>query len=81
MAKKISLLSFVLLVCAVLIFGALAQEDTARPQRHKKTEFQKYVAVNYMLLDVIVTDRSGNYVHSLTKDDFEIFENGRKIEI
>ncbi|HUX06337.1 MAG TPA: VWA domain-containing protein, partial [Acidobacteriota bacterium] len=47
----------------------------------KKTEFQKYVAVNYMLLDVIVTDRSGNYVHSLTKDDFEIFENGRKIEI
>ncbi len=81
MAKKTCIISFVLLLCAVFLAGTLAQEDTARPQRHKKTEFEKYIAVNYMLLDVIVTDRRGNYVRDLTKDDFEIFENGRKVEI
>ncbi len=81
MLKKTSLLSVALIISAVLVVGAPAQEDQSRPQRYKKTEFQKHVAVNYIILDVIVTGRDGNYVRDLTKDDFEIFENGKKVEI
>ncbi|HUX06336.1 MAG TPA: VWA domain-containing protein [Acidobacteriota bacterium] len=81
MTGKTYLFSLVLLVCAVLVSNVLAQEDAVRPQRIKETEFRKYVAINYILLDVIITDRDGNYVRNLTKDDFEIFENGRKIRI
>jgi VWFA-related protein len=30
---------------------------------------------------VVVTDKSGNHVHSLTKDDFKVFENGKEQKI
>src|SRR5579863_7585657 len=30
---------------------------------------------------VVVTDKSGNHVHSLTKDDFKILENGKQQRI
>jgi VWFA-related protein len=33
--------------------------------------------VNFVRVDVIVTDRKGDPVTSLTKDDFEVFEDGR----
>ena len=36
------------------------------------------VEVRVVNVDVVVTDRSGNPVHGLTKDDFEIFEDGKK---
>jgi VWFA-related protein len=68
-------------VCLPFVFSAQAQQEDTRPQRHKRTEYQKYVAVNYILLDVIVTDRDGNYVRNLTKDDFEVFENGRRVQL
>jgi VWFA-related protein len=35
------------------------------------------IEVSIVNVDVIVTDREGNRVHGLTKDDFEILENGR----
>jgi VWFA-related protein len=81
MAGKIRFFLSLLVICAASIFSVLAQEEVNRPQRHKETEFQKKIAVNYILLDVIVTDRGGNYVRNLTKDDFEVFESGRKVQI
>lgn len=36
------------------------------------------VEVRVVNVDVVVTDRAGNPVHGLTKDDFEVFENGKK---
>lgn len=35
------------------------------------------VEVNFVELDAIVTDAQGNFVRGLTKDDFELFEEGR----
>jgi VWFA-related protein len=35
------------------------------------------VEVNYVEVDAIVTDRSGNVVRGLTRDDFEITEDGK----
>ncbi|HYK03833.1 MAG TPA: VWA domain-containing protein [Thermoanaerobaculia bacterium] len=40
------------------------------------TPFSETVEVRVTNVEVVVTDRSGKPVHGLTKDDFEVFENG-----
>jgi VWFA-related protein len=35
------------------------------------------VEVNYVDVDVVVTDERGNFVPGLTRDDFEVFEDGK----
>jgi VWFA-related protein len=35
------------------------------------------VAVDFVEVDVLVTDSQGNYVRDLTKDDFQVFEDGK----
>src|SRR5947207_5107605 len=35
------------------------------------------IDVSIVNLDVIVTDKRGHRVHGLTKDDFEVFEDGK----
>ena len=35
------------------------------------------VEVNYVDVDVVVTDGKGNFVPGLTRDDFEVFEDGK----
>jgi VWFA-related protein len=57
---------------AVLLLLA-AQQPPPRPQF--KT------GVNLVEVDVIVTDRSGRPVKGLGKDDFEVFEDGRPVEL
>ncbi len=39
------------------------------------------VDVNVVNIEVIVTDRGGNRVTGLTRDDFEVYEDGRQVEI
>jgi VWFA-related protein len=39
------------------------------------------VEVNYVDVDAVVTDGQGNFVTGLTRDDFEVFENGRPQKI
>src|SRR5688572_32981688 len=56
--------------------SALAQAQ-APPSVTFQTE------VNYVDVDAIVTDDKGNFVSGLTRDDFEVFEDGKpqKIEM
>ena len=35
------------------------------------------VEINYVEIDAIVTDAQGNFVRNLTKDDFQVFEQGK----
>jgi VWFA-related protein len=44
-------------------------------------QLRETVEVSIVNVDVFVTDKSGRRVHGLTKDDFEIFENGDRQEI
>ena len=44
-------------------------------------QFSETVEVRVTNVDVIVTDRAGKPVTGLTKDDFEIYENGTRQEI
>lgn len=43
--------------------------------------FEEKVDVNLVLVDVTVTDRAGNHMLGLTKDDFIVKENGKPQEI
>ena len=44
-------------------------------QRRRTVTFQ--VEVNYVDVDVVVTDEKGKFVSGLTREDFEVFEDGK----
>src|SRR6186713_786356 len=55
--------------------AAAALSAQAPPARQDIPTFRE--GVQLVEVDVIVTDRKGNPVRDLTKDDFEILEDGR----
>lgn len=61
--------------CSLLAFAAAAQEQTEIPK------LIETIDVRVINVDVVVTDRKGNPVRGLKKDDFTILENGRPKEI
>jgi VWFA-related protein len=77
--------TFVAVLAAALLaippFSAFMQDQELLPDRTKQPEFQQRIAVNYILVDVVVTDRDGNYVRNLTLDDFELYEDGKPVKI
>ena len=58
------------LAAAVVVFTTLAVQA-----QEKVTETVEVRVVN---VDVVVRDRAGNPVHGLSKDDFELYQNGKK---
>jgi VWFA-related protein len=58
----------------ILTFAAMAAAALPLFGQQKLVESIEVRVVN---IDVVVTDRTGNPVTGLTKDDFELFENGR----
>jgi len=78
--KKI--LPFVLLLAAALLSGPSvdgisAAQEAVRPQ--KPLEHQ--VVVTLKLIQVYVTDKKGNPVQDLKKEDFVVFDNGREMTL
>ena len=67
-----------LVVCAAWISGIRAQAPK-ESQGSPAVTFQ--VEVDYVDVDVVVTDEKGNFVRGLTRDDFEVFEDGKPIKI
>ena len=80
-----------LLATAVLTVQGLPAQAPATqapppPQTPTKPDAQQppmtfRVEVNYVEIDAIVTDEQGNFVRNLTKDDFEISEEGTRQEV
>src|SRR5688500_11083785 len=69
-------------VCAVLLLlarlvqiGSAQQEAAAPPQGQDPAIFK--AGINFVRVDVIVTDRKDAPVTNLTKDDFEVIEDGK----
>lgn len=54
--------------------GLLAQQPAAPAGQRPAPTFR--VEVNYVEIDATVTDAQGNFVRTLTKDDFELIEEG-----
>jgi VWFA-related protein len=67
------------LVAATVLL--VAQAGLKAQQTPPSVTFQ--VEVNYVDVDAIVTDEMGNFVSGLTRDDFEVFEDGKpqKVEM
>src|SRR5436190_18398500 len=49
---------------------------SAHAEDERKVEFKSTTVL--VQVPAVVTDKSGNHVHGLTKDDFQIFENGKQ---
>jgi len=60
------------LITAILQSPFVKAQD---PQTPPSVTFQ--VEVNYVDVDVVVTDERGNFVSDLTKDSFQVFEDGK----
>ena len=65
---------------AALSGGLLAAQQQPAPQTPPPDQppVTFRVEVNYVEIDAIVTDAQGNPISNLTKDDFEIYEDGKK---
>jgi VWFA-related protein len=61
---------------ALLGAGGAASQDQTPPAAEAQTPVFR-AGVNFVRVDVIVTDRSGNPVSDLTREDFEVSEDGR----
>ena len=51
------------------------------PPAGRQPEVTFQVEVNYVDVDAVVTDQQGNFVRGLTKDDFQLFEDGKPQKI
>jgi VWFA-related protein len=67
--------TLVLLALAALALPLAAQKNPPEPAQPKLVES---IDVRVIDVDVVVTDRKGNPVTGLTKDDFDVYENGTK---
>ncbi len=56
-----------------LIYGFQKQKHQIEPEKHE-------VEVRLILVDVIVT-KDGKFIKDLTKDDFELYEDGKRVPI
>lgn len=63
------------LIVAIVALPLAAQKNPPEPAQPKLVES---IDIRVIDVDVIVTDRKGNPVTGLTKDDFEVYENGTK---
>ena len=54
---------------------------TPSEQQRDAEQFVDIVNVSVVNIDAYVTDKQGKVVTGLTKDDFQIFENGRPVEV
>ncbi|HEX8409334.1 MAG TPA: VWA domain-containing protein [Thermoanaerobaculia bacterium] len=61
-----------LLLVSAIVF---AQSD---PQQQ---QFGEEIEVRVIDVDVVVTDRQGNPIMNLTRDDFELYEDNKRVEI
>jgi VWFA-related protein len=65
----------VLLACGLLSAAPVAQQPPAAQPPSPPLTFK--VEVNYVEIDAVVTDDQGNFVRNLTKDDFQVVEDGK----
>src|SRR5437762_1212689 len=68
-------ISLVLLACGLLSAAPTAQQPPAAQPPSPPLTFK--VEVNYVEVDASVTDEQGNFVRNLTRDDFQVVEDGK----
>jgi len=66
-------------ILAIVLFATagLSQSGTQKPADEQPIR----ISTELVQLDVVVTDKSGRVVRGLTKNDFELYESGKKQQI
>jgi VWFA-related protein len=68
---------FFSIILIVVTFATLSGQQTRQPSRAPEPETPTFkLRVEYVEVDVRVTDSNGNFVRDLTEEDFQIFEDG-----
>lgn len=66
-------------ILLVVLLPAFLFPAAAQPiQKPREEDFRIQVNVESVALDVAVTDKQGHPVDTLTKDDFQVFEDGKR---
>lgn len=79
MNRYLSCLAVIVLLC---IAGTIAQEEASQTQPKESAESQKFkVKTELMEVRTVVTDRKGEIVENLNKEDFELLENDQEQKI
>lgn len=68
-------------VPAAILLAVLAVVPSGFAQEEPKGEFGALIEVTEVFLDIVATDRKGNVVPGLGKDDFIVREGGEPVEI
>jgi len=74
MKKHIFSFSLVLFLLFCVLHGFQKQKKLSEQLEHE-------VLVELVVVEVFVTDKKGDFVDNLTRDDFEIYEDGKKVDI
>src|SRR5215210_8821822 len=76
-------LTRILTACLLLLSAGSAVQAQKKPAQPEAVDqgLGEIVNVNVVNLDVYVTDKSGKRIQGLKMDDFDIFENGKKMAI
>ena len=69
------------ILVAALTVGPLAAQQKSPQPSTEQPKLVENIDVHVIGVDVVVTDRKGNPITGLTKDDFRIFENGQEKSI
>lgn len=79
--KGLGLALVTLLVGGLLAVPARSQQSSPSPPAQPAGQPTFRVAIDLVTLDAIPRDDRGQFISTLTKDDFEIFEDGVKQEV
>src|SRR5262249_21567700 len=74
MTKRVQLTAIVSFVAAAAV-GLAAGHNPPAPAQPQQPTFK--LRVDYVEVDVVVTDRAGNLVKDLKKEDFQVLEDGK----
>jgi VWFA-related protein len=71
------------MMLALLLAGTVFSKDNFSQATPPKPDDEQPIRISTELVqvDVVVTDKSGKVVRGLTKDDFEVYEKGKKQQI
>jgi VWFA-related protein len=58
--------------------GGNSLNTTSLPTADQEGKLEFHTETILIQVPVVVTDKSGNHLHGLTKDDFHVFENGKE---
>lgn len=80
MTRPASFPSQIRRILAAGLFASAALAQSAPPETGEQTFFES-IDVNVVNVEVYVTDRQGERVQGLTRDDFELLEDGKPVDI